>query len=308
MWPALTIIPFLLPSTIILLYGELAHFGAGVFLLIQLISVISLISWLNEYYQSQKDAERCHVRVMLLATTSYTVCIVGVIFMYIWYAPDSSCLPNIFFITWTLFLIQLMTCIALHPKVNAGYLTPALIGLYVVFICWCAIQRSSCNWDLYANQRSVSALEASSERFLSGFEGPWLALGFIAFSSCFVVALLAMAIATFSTGIDSQCFRFKKDVCSEGEEEDGVPYGYGLFHFVFATGAMYFAMQLIGWNTHHPMTKQIFFNILIHTSVSTGLRLLRILTFFWFRWMTDVGWTSTWVRIVNEWVAVRVYS
>ncbi|KAG2266186.1 hypothetical protein Bca52824_073265 [Brassica carinata] len=230
-----------------------------VFLLIQLISVISLISWLNEYYQSQKDAERCHVRVMLLATTSYTVCIVGVIFMYIWYAPDSSCLPNIFFITWTLFLIQLMTCIALHPKVNAGYLTPALIGLYVVFICWCAIQSEpvgeNCNRKAAASNRT----------------------------DCFVVALLAMAIATFSTGIDSQCFRFKKDVCSEGEEEDGVPYGYGLFHFVFATGAMYFAMQLI------------------------GLRLLRILTFFWFRWMTDVGWTSTWVRIVNEWVAVRVY-
>ncbi|RID53274.1 hypothetical protein BRARA_G00683 [Brassica rapa] len=216
MWPALTIIPFLLPSTIILLYGELAHFGAGVFLLIQLISVINLISWLNEYYQSQKDAERCHV-----------LCIVGVIFMYIWYAPDSSCLPNIFFITWTLFLIQLMTCIALHPK-------------------------------------------------------------------SFVVALLAMVIATFSTGIDSQCFRFKKDVCSEGEDQED--------------GAMYFAMQLIGWNTHHPMTKQIFFNILIHTSVSTGLRLLRILTFSWFRWMIDVGWTSTWVRIVNEWVAVCVYS
>lgn len=55
---------------------------------------------------------------MLLATTSYTVCIVGVILMYIWYAPDSSCLLNIFFITWTLFLIQLMTSIALHPKVS----------------------------------------------------------------------------------------------------------------------------------------------------------------------------------------------
>ncbi|KAH0917598.1 hypothetical protein HID58_025258 [Brassica napus] len=108
--------------------------------------------------------------------------------------------------------------------------------------------------------RSVSALEASSERFLSGFES-------------FVVALLAMVIATFSTGIDSQCFRFKKDVCSEGEEEDGVPYGCGFFHFVFAT----VAMQLIGWNTHHPMIKQIFFNILIHTSVSTGLRLLLVI-------------------------------
>ena len=29
-----------------------------VFLLIQLISVISFITWLNECYQSQKDAER----------------------------------------------------------------------------------------------------------------------------------------------------------------------------------------------------------------------------------------------------------
>lgn len=38
-------------------------------------------------------------------------------------------------------------------------------------------------------------------------------------------------------------------------EEDDVPYGYGFFHFVFATGAMYFAMLLIGWNTHHSMRK-----------------------------------------------------
>lgn len=76
------------------------------------------------------------------------------------------------------------------------------------------------------------------------------------FVQSFVVALLAMVIATFSTGIDSQCFQFKKDENDqEEEEEDGVPYGYGFFHFVFATGAMYFAMLLIGWNTHHPMKK-----------------------------------------------------
>ncbi|KAF2532538.1 hypothetical protein F2Q70_00030233 [Brassica cretica] len=322
MWPALTIIPFLLPSTIILLYGELAHFGAGVFLLIQLISVISFITWLNECYQSQKDAERCHVRVMLLATTSYTVCIVGVILMYIWYAPDSSCLLNIFFITWTLFLIQLMTSIALHPKVNADYLTPALMGLYVVFICWCAIRSEpvgeNCNRKAAASNRTdwltiiLMTSIALHPKVNADYLTPALMGLYVVFicwcairsepvgENCnrkaaasnrtdwltiisFVVALLAMVIATFSTGIDSQCFQFKKDVCSEGEEEeveeDGVPYGYGFFHFVFATGAMYFAMLLIGWNTHHPMKK----------------------------WTIDVGWTSTWVRIVNEWVAVCVY-
>lgn len=46
--------------------------------------------------------------------------------------------------------------------------------------------------------------------------------------------------------------QFKKD---ETESEDDVPYGYGFFHFVFATGAMYFAMLLIGWNTNHTMKK-----------------------------------------------------
>ncbi|KAH0914399.1 hypothetical protein HID58_028845 [Brassica napus] len=253
MWPGLIIFPFLLPSSIIDLYGEIAHFGAGVFLLIQLISIISFITWLNEFFLSQKDAERCHVHVMLLATIAYTLCILGVILMYIWYVPDPSCLLNIFFITWTLFLIQLMASISLHPKINAGFLTPSLMGLYVVFIC-CEPVGEICNRNAESSSRT-----------------DWLTI------ISFVVALLAMVIATFSTGVDSQCFQFRKD---ENQEEDAIPYGYGFFHFVFATGAMYFAMLLIGWNIHHSMK----------------------------RWTIDVGWTSTWVRIVNEWLAVCIYS
>ncbi|KAL9993159.1 putative serine incorporator/TMS membrane protein [Helianthus debilis subsp. tardiflorus] len=105
---------------------------------------------------------------------------------------------------------------------------------------------------------------------MSGVSRDWLTI------ISFVIALLAMVIATFSTGIDSQCFQSRKD---EKQEEDDVPYGYGFFHLVFASGVMYFAMLLIGWNSHHTMQ----------------------------RWTIDVGWTSTWVRIVNEWLAVCVY-
>ncbi|XP_031269563.1 probable serine incorporator [Pistacia vera] len=257
MWIALTVIPFLLPSSFIQLYGEVAHFGAGVFLLIQLISVISFITWLNDCCLSEKNAERCHIHVMLTATTAYVICIVGIIMMYIWYTPDPSCLLNIFFITWTLVLLQLMTSVSLHPKVNVGFLAPGLMGLYVVFICWCAI-------------RSEPAGESCNRKAEASNRTDWLTI------ISFVVALLAMVIATFSTGIDSKCFQFRKD---EPPAEDDVPYGYGFFHFVFATGAMYFAMLLIGWNTHHTIKK----------------------------WTIDVGWTSTWVRIVNEWLAVCVY-
>ncbi|KAG2718538.1 hypothetical protein I3760_03G224900 [Carya illinoinensis] len=188
MWIGFTAITFLLPSVIIQLYGEIAHFGAGVFLLIQLTSIISFIMWLNDCCQPDKNAERCQVYVMLLATTAYVVCLVGIILMYIWYTPEPSCLLNIFFITWTLVLLQLMTSVSLHPKVNAGILTPGLMGLYVVFICWCAIRSEP------AGENCIRKAEATDRT-------DWLTI------ISFVVAVLAIVIATFSTGIDSQCFQ-----------------------------------------------------------------------------------------------------
>ncbi|KNA08092.1 hypothetical protein SOVF_165790 [Spinacia oleracea] len=252
------VLPFLLPTPIVLMYGEIAHFGAGIFLLIQLVSVISFIFWLNDSCQSEKIAERCRVHMMLTATTAYVVSIVGIILMYIWYAPEASCLQNIFFITWTLVLLQLMTSVSMQPRISAGYLTPGLMGLYIVFLCWCAIRSeppgTKCNRKAEASVRT-----------------DWLTI------ISFVVALLTIVVATFSTGIDSQCFQFKKT--EKQADDNDVAYGYGFFHFVFATGAMYFAMLLIGWNTHHAMKK----------------------------WTIDVGWTSTWVRVVNEWLAACVY-
>ncbi|KAF9662497.1 hypothetical protein SADUNF_Sadunf18G0059300 [Salix dunnii] len=281
LWIALTIITFLVPSAFFQIYGEIAHFGAGVFLLIQLISVISFIRWLNDCCQSEKNAERCHIHAMLIATTSYVVCIIGVILMYIWYTPEPSCLLNIFFITWTLVLLQLMTSVSLHPKVNAGLLTPGLMGLYVVFLCWCAIRSEpageSCNRKAEASRRTdwLTIIVISRSLKISWHFSIFMTIDLVCRQS-FIVALLAIVVATFSTGIDSQCFQFRK---GEKKDEDDVPYGYGFFHFVFATGAMYFAMLLIGWNTHHIIQK----------------------------WTIDVGWTSAWVRIVNEWLAVCVY-
>ncbi|KAH9608612.1 hypothetical protein KSS87_000730 [Heliosperma pusillum] len=175
MFGGFMVLPFLFPSSFVYIYGEIAHFGAGIFLLIQLVSVITFITWLNDCCQTEKYAVRCE---------------------------------------------------------PAG---------------------TSCNRKAEASSRT-----------------DWLTI------ISFIVALLTIVFATFSTGIDSQCFQFWK---KETEADEDVPYGYGFFHFVFATGSMYFAMLLIGWNTHHSMKK----------------------------WTIDVGWTSTWVRVVNGWLAACVY-
>ncbi|KAH1251759.1 putative serine incorporator [Glycine max] len=234
LWVVTTVIPFLLPSEFIQIYGEVAHFGAGVFLLIQLISIISFITWLNEC------CDRIHV--MFFATTAYVVCLMGIILMYIWYAPKPSCLLNIFFITWTLVLLQLMTSVSLHPKVSS--------------IC---LAQFTSSYKTEIEPAGGNCIRKSD----SATKTDWLSI------ISFVVAILAIVIATFSTGIDSKCFQFRKD--DTPPAQDDVPYGYGFFHFVFATGAMYFAMLLIGWNSHHSMRK----------------------------WTIDVGWTSTWVRIFH---------
>lgn len=78
----------------------------------------SCVDYLIGAFWPNGSFECSHIYGMLLATSAYVVCILGVILMFIWYAPQPSCLLNIFFITWTLVLLQLMTSVSLHPKVG----------------------------------------------------------------------------------------------------------------------------------------------------------------------------------------------
>ncbi|CAL0322202.1 unnamed protein product [Lupinus luteus] len=173
-----------------------------------------------------------------------------------------DCLLNLFLITGTLILIQIMTSVSLHSKVNAGILSPGLIGLYTVYLCWSAMRSSATlgnknikNIILLTLKRSIenkrnrdSEPEEYSCILKSDFatRTDWQSI------ISFVVAILAIVIATFSTGIDSKCLQFRKN---STPAEDDVPYGYGFFHAVFATGAMYFAMLLNGWSSNHSMKK-----------------------------------------------------
>ncbi|XP_074583777.1 uncharacterized protein LOC141839837 isoform X2 [Curcuma longa] len=233
LWIGFMVIPFFIPSAFVQLYGKIAHFGAGAFLLIQLICVISFITWLNECCQSEKYYEQCQYHVMAFSMMTFLASIVAITMMYIWYVPNVSCKLNLLFITLTLVLLQLMTLTSVHPKVRGGFLAPGLMGMYIVYLCWSAI-------------RSEPQTEICNKKVEAATSADWLTI------VSFVIAVLAIVIATFSTGIDSKrlkeqlTYMFKK---TEVESEDEVPYG----------------------------------------------------------WTIDVGWASTWVRIVNAWVATLVY-
>ncbi|KAL0456848.1 UNVERIFIED_CONTAM: Serine incorporator 2 [Sesamum latifolium] len=240
------------------LYGELARVGAGVFLILQLISVIEFITWWNNYWMSdEKNKSSCSIG-LFMSTVFYIASVCGIAVMYALYASKTSCSLNIFFISWTGVLLTVMMVISLHSRVNRGLLSSGIMASYIVFLCWTAI-------------RSEPGSEKCSPQKQESGHGGWSTI------VGFVIALCAIVIATFSTGIDSQTFQFRKN----GAQllEDDVPYSYGFFHLVFSLGAMYFAMLFISWNLGSLTRK----------------------------WSIDVGWASTWVKIVNEWFAATIY-
>ncbi|KAE9462798.1 hypothetical protein C3L33_05295, partial [Rhododendron williamsianum] len=118
----LTVVPFFVPSTVIRLYGDVAHFGAGydIFLLYVWLQIMPIACCGGSRGLPSDSVNKHYHRIhgMLLATTAYVVCIMGIILMYIWYAPAPSCFLNIFLITFTLAILQFMTSVSLHPKVR----------------------------------------------------------------------------------------------------------------------------------------------------------------------------------------------
>ncbi|KAK8275864.1 hypothetical protein V6Z12_D10G163200 [Gossypium hirsutum] len=275
------VVPFFLPP------GEVARIGAGIFLLLQLVSVIEFIRWWNKYWASDEQSKQ---RIFLLlqlvsviefirwwnkywasdeqskqscsialftSTVFYVASICGIVTMYYFYAPRPSCCLNIFFITWTAILLIVMMAMSLHSKVNRGLLSSGIMAAYVVFLCWSAI-------------RSEPADEKCNVQKPKNGHGDWTTvLGFL-------IAIGAIVMATFSTGIDSKSFQFRKD---EVKAEDDIRYNYGFFHIIFSLGATYFAMLFISWNLENSASE----------------------------WSIDVGWTSTWVKIINEWFAASIY-
>ena len=69
-------------------------------------------------------------------------------------------------------------------------------------------------------------------------------------------------------------------VCTVLPSGDGtIPYGYGFFHIVYATGSMYMAMMLLSWQLVAPPAA---------LSISAG-------------------WFAVWVKMANLWATALVY-
>ncbi|XWS35047.1 hypothetical protein CRYUN_Cryun21dG0092700 [Craigia yunnanensis] len=276
-WILLVILMFFLPNVVITVYGTLSKFGAGLFLLVQVIILLDAThSWNDAWVE--KDERKWYITLLAVSVGCYLVAFVFSGILFIWFNPSGhDCGLNIFFIVMTMVLAFSFGIIALHPAVNGSLLPASVISVYCAYVCYTGLSSEPRDYECNGLHNKSSAVSTST-----------LILGMLTtVLSVLYSALRAGSSTTFLSPPSSPKSGSKKPLLEGEDVEKGkeketearpVSYSYSFFHLIFALASMYSAMLLSGWTS---------------SSESSDL--------------VDVGWTSVWVRICTEWVTAALY-
>ncbi|CAK7332995.1 unnamed protein product [Dovyalis caffra] len=278
-WLLLVVLTFFLPDAVISVYGILSKFGAGIFLLVQVIILLDFTHTWNDAWV-EKDEQKWYIALLAISVGCYLAAFAfsGVLFM--WFNPSGhDCGLNVFFIVMTMILAFAFAVIALHPAVNGSLLPASVISIYCAYVCYTGLSSEPRDYACNGLHNESKAVSIST-----------LVLGMLTtILSVLYSAVRAGSSTTFLSPPSSPKASAGKKPLLEAEElEEGkgkkeaeaqpVSYSYTFFHLIFALASMYSAMLLSGWTD---------------TSEASGL--------------IDVGWTSVWVRICTEWITGLLY-
>ncbi|KZV20762.1 serine incorporator 3-like [Dorcoceras hygrometricum] len=276
-WTLLVILMFFLPNAFISVYGFISKFGAGLFLLVQVIILLDATHSWNDSWVA-KDERKWYIALLVVSIACYLASFTFSGVLFIWFNPSGhDCGLNIFFLSMTIILAFIFAVVALHPKVNGSLLPASVISIYCAYLCYTGLSSEPIEYECNGLHNKSRAVTLST-----------LILGMLTtVLSVLYSALRAGSSTTFLSPPSSPRAGDKKPLLDSDELESGkgkdsearpVTYSYTFFHVIFALASMYSAMLLSGW-----------------TSSSEDADLI------------DVGWTSVWVRICTEWVTAGLY-
>ncbi|KAM7488716.1 hypothetical protein LguiB_026200 [Lonicera macranthoides] len=277
-WALLIVLMFFLPNVVFSIYGTLSKFGAGLFLLVQVIMLLDATHSWNDAWVA-KDEQKWYIALLAVSVACYLAAFVFSGILFIWFNPSGhDCGLNVFFLVMTIILAFSFGVIALHPKVNGSLLPASVVSIYCAYVCYTGLSSEPRDYECNGLHNKSVAVTTST-----------LVLGMVTtVLSVLYSALRAGSSTTFLSPPSSPKSGGKKPLLGSEELESGkggketesrpVSYSYTFFHLIFALASMYSAMLLSGW-----------------TSSSESSDLI------------DVGWTSVWVRICTEWVTAALY-
>ncbi|GMH08390.1 hypothetical protein Nepgr_010230 [Nepenthes gracilis] len=277
-WLLLVVLMFFLPNIVIKIYGIVSKFGAGLFLLVQVIILLDFTHTWNDAWVA-KDEQKWYIALLAVSVGCYIAAYTLSGILFIWFNPTGhNCSLNVFFIVMTMILAFAFAVIALHPAVNGSLLPASVISVYCAYVCYTALSCEPRNYACNGLHNKSQAVSTST-----------LVLGMLTtVLSVLYSALRAGSSKTFLSPPSSPRSGANKPLLESSEVESGketketearpVSYSYTFFHLIFALASMYSGMLLSGWTSSSESSDYI-----------------------------DVGWTSVWVKICTEWVTAGLY-
>jgi len=309
----ITVAAFFIPNAFFVPYGWVALFGAGLFILIQLVLLVDFAHSWNERWVGNYDETQSRVWAGLLlgsTLTMYLISIVGTILMYV-FLTGPECGTNTMFITINLILCFVFTIFSIHPRLQdknpkAGLLQSAVVTLYATYLVWSAIMSEpsdTCKGPFASGSGngistflgvaitiiaviySTITAAGSSNSFVGGDEE---AQGQEVKSPADAEATEGAEAGTPSTSTSEKSKLINSSAAPEDlddedadDEANKTSYSYSFFHLTYAMAAMYLAMLFTNWKT-------------VHDDPTVGIKV-------------DAGLVSVWVKIVSAWLTILIY-
>eukprot|EP00850_Spirogloea_muscicola_P006134 SM000029S10429 [mRNA] locus=s29:39204:41673:- [translate_table: standard] len=296
LWGMAILLGLCLPTGLIGAYGEVARFGSGLFLLVQVVILLDFTYSWNAAWVA-KDEQKWYMALLAVSTVCYTAALAIVILLFNWFSPAGhDCDLNVFYLTFTLFLCGAFSVVSLHPQVNGSLLPSSVITLYCTYLAYSALssepRKYECNGlAKHLNMVSTSTLvmgvlttllsvvysavrAGSSTAFLSPPTSPRAGVHREP-----MLAADGGSLQDQDTALDSDDEVPRKNGKASREAKP-VRYVYSFFHVIFALASMYSAMLLTGWGGVGEEGRDII----------------------------DVGWPSVWVKISSQWATAALYT
>ncbi|KAL8524788.1 hypothetical protein ACS0TY_014412 [Phlomoides rotata] len=135
-WALLVILMFFLPNVFINIYGVLSKFGAGLFLLVQVLILLDATHSWNDSWVA-KDEHKWYLALLAVSVACYLAAFTFTGILFIWFNPSGqNCGLNVFFLVTTIILGFVFAVIALHPQVNGSLLPASVISIYCAYVCY----------------------------------------------------------------------------------------------------------------------------------------------------------------------------
>ncbi|CDO98258.1 unnamed protein product [Coffea canephora] len=276
-WCLLVILMFFVPNEIISFYETTSKFGAGFFLLVQVVLLLDFVHGWNDKWVGY-DEKFWYMALLVISLVCYvaTFAFSGLLF-YLFTASGHDCGLNTFFIVMTLISVFAFAVVTLHPSVGGSILPASVISLYCMYLCYSGLASEPRDYECNGLHKHSKAVSTST--LTIGLLTTVLSVVYSAVRAGSSTTLLSPSPPSSPRAGKPLLPLDKADKEEEKEKAKPVTYSYSFFHLIFSLASMYSAMLLTGWST----------------SVGESGKLV------------DVGWASVWVRIVTGWATAALF-